>query len=206
MTVSRAELKTSAAMLEQMRDPNNPEAWTRFFSRYEKIVRNWCHKCGLQEADAEDVTQKIMLILLDEMPEFVYDQTKGRFRDWLRLVTRHACYRFLEWDESRKYRPILDDVQARDDLDRSLEHQARIDVLHAALEEVQRRVSPRDWMIFRRLSFEGRSGGELACELGMTVAAVFKAASRVRKRVVEQVREFGGSDSDVDAANEPMPG
>jgi RNA polymerase sigma-70 factor (ECF subfamily) len=206
MTVGRDELKTSAAMLEQMHDPNNPEAWARFFSRYEKIVRKWCHTCGLQEADADDVTQKIMLILLDEMPQFVYDQAKGRFRDWLRLITRRACYRFLERDESRKYQPILDDVQARDDLERSLEHQARIDVLLAAMDEVRGRVSPRDWGIFRQLSFEGRRGGELAPELGMTVAAVFKAASRVRKRVIEQVREFGGSESDVDAAHEAMPG
>jgi RNA polymerase sigma-70 factor, ECF subfamily len=204
--VSRDELKTSAAMLEQMRDPNDPEAWARFFSRYEKPVRNWCHRCGLQQADADDVTQKIMLILLREMPEFVYDQTKGRFRDWLRLVTRHACYRFLARDQSRKYGPILDDVQARDDLDRSLEEQTRIDALHAAMEEVQGRVSPRDWAIFRQLSFGGRSGGALAAELGMTVAAVFKAASRVRKRVIEQVREFGGSDSDVGTQNEGMPG
>jgi RNA polymerase sigma-70 factor (ECF subfamily) len=204
--VSRADLKTSAAMLEQMRDPNDNEAWARFFRRYEKIVRNWCHTCGLQEADAEDVTQKIMLILLHEMPEFVYDHAKGRFRDWLRMITRRACYRFLERDQSRKYRPILDDIQAREELDRSLEDQARIDVLHAAMEEVQTRVSPRDWRIFRELSFEDRSGDELAGELGMTVAAVFKAASRVRRRVIEQVREFGGSESDVHVANKPMPG
>ncbi len=201
------ELKTSAAMLEGMRDPNNREAWSRFFGRYEKVIREWCRKRGLQDADAADVTQKIMLILLDEMPEFIYDpDNKGQFRDWLSVITRHACHRFLERDESRKYRPILDEIQARDELERSLDEQGRIEALHAAMEEVRKRVSPRDWRIFYQLSFQGRSGDELAKELGMTIAAVFKAASRVRKKVAEQVREFGGSDSDVESTNDEMPG
>jgi len=160
----------------------------------------------LQDADAADVTQGIMLILRDVMPEFIYDPDKGRFRDWLSVITRHACHRFLERDESRKYKPILDEIQARDELERSLDEQGRIEALHAAMEEVRKRVSPRDWRIFHQLSFEGRSGAELAKELGMTIAAVYKVASRVRKRVAEQVREFGGSDSDVESTNDEMPG
>ena len=206
MTVSHDEPKTSAAMLEAMRDPNNREAWARFFSRYEKVIGNWCRNRGLQDADADDVTQKIMLILLDEMPEFVYDPAKGRFRDWLRVITRNACYRFLARDVSRKFKPILDDVLARDELERSLEEHAKIQVLYSAIEEVRGRVSPRDWRIFHQLSFGGRSGDELAKECGMTIAAVFKAASRVRKRVIEQVNEFGGAETDVDVTHAHMPG
>jgi RNA polymerase sigma-70 factor (ECF subfamily) len=205
MTVSHDEPKTSAAMLEEMRDPSNREAWARFVGRYEKVIGIWCRKRGLQDADADDVTQKIMLILLDEMPEFIYDPTKGRFRDWPRVITRHACYRFFERDVLRKYKPILDDVQARDELARSLEEQERLQVLHAAMEEVRKRVSHRDWRIFHEVSFGGRSGDELAKELGMTISAVYKAASRVRERVIAQVKEFGGSDSDVESTHAEMP-
>jgi RNA polymerase sigma factor (sigma-70 family) len=205
MTVSHDEPKTSAAMLEEMRDPNNREVWSRFVGRYEKVIGNWCRKRGLQDADADDVTQQILLILLDEMPEFVYDPTKGRFRDWLSVITRNACFRFLARDVSRRYQPILDDVQARDELERYLEEQARIEMLHAAMEEVRGRVSARDWRIFHQVSFGGVTGDVMAKELGMTIAAVFKAASRVRKRVVEQVKEFGGSDSDVESTHAEMP-
>ena len=200
------ELKTSAAMFEEMRDPSNREAKERFCRRYQTMIMTLCHKRGLQDADAADVTQGIMLILLDLMPEFIYDPNKGRFRDWVSVITRNACFQFLARDESRKYRPLLDDVQARHDLEQSLEEHARIEALHAAMEEVRKRVSPRDWGIFHQLSFEGRSGAELAKELGMTISAVFKAASRVRKKVAEQVREFGGSDSDVESTNDEMPG
>lgn len=198
--------KTSAAMLEALRDANASEPWARFVDRYGNVIRSWCRNRGLQDADTQDVTQKILLILMDEMPEFTYDPAKGRFRDWLRVITRNACYRFFERDQSRKYESITDDVPAREELERSLDEQGKIETLHAAMEEVRKRVSPRDWTIFHQLSFEHDSGDVLANEFGMTIAAVFKAASRVRRKVVEQVKEFGGSDTDVGGMNDQMPG
>jgi RNA polymerase sigma-70 factor (ECF subfamily) len=54
-------------------------------------------------------------------------------------------------------------------------------------------VDARTWEAFRLTALEGRSGAEAAAELGMTVAAVFKAKSRVLKMLQDEVRQLEGS-------------
>jgi hypothetical protein len=78
------------------------------------------------------------------MRSFVYDPAKGRFRDWLRVVTHHACDSFLARDPSRKFQGLLDDLPAREELDQEFDRQARRDLLQVALVQVRARVSPRD--------------------------------------------------------------
>ena len=135
---------TSKTLLDWLRDPANKAAWNEFALRYGTKIREWCRRCGLQEADADDVTQGILMNIHVKMRNFVYDPEKGRFRDWLGKVTHNACADFLKRDEARRYREMLGDVPARDDLDRAIEDQAQNELLHAAMGSVREQAKPRD--------------------------------------------------------------
>ena len=61
-------------------------------------------------------------------------------------------------------------------------------VLNCLLDAVEEEFEPNTLKAFRRLTLEGASGAEAAEELGMSVAAVYVAKSRVLQRL-RQVAE-----------------
>jgi RNA polymerase sigma-70 factor (ECF subfamily) len=56
-------------------------------------------------------------------------------------------------------------------------------VLNCLLDQVEEEFEPRTLNAFRRLALEGVSGPEAAQELGLSVAAVYMAKSRVLQRL-----------------------
>ena len=83
-------LKTSLTLLDRLRrDPKDQAAWSEFVARYGPRILRWCRGWGLQESDAQDVTQDVLLKLNGLMARFVYDPS-GSFRGWLKTLAHHA--------------------------------------------------------------------------------------------------------------------
>ena len=61
---------------------------------------------GLQDADAEDVAQEILLKLARKLRDFAYDP-KSSFRGWLKTVAHHAWRDFV--DGRSRARPAGDE-------------------------------------------------------------------------------------------------
>ena len=82
--------QTSLTLMEMLReDPRNAVAWDRFVRRYHPKIYGWCRAWGLQEADAEDVTQDVFAKLTEKMANFRYDQSRC-FRAWLKTITQRV--------------------------------------------------------------------------------------------------------------------
>src|SRR5262249_4153674 len=81
---------TRVTLLGRLRpDPGDQRAWAEFVEHYGRRVYGWCRRWGLQEADAQDVTQNVLLRLAGKMKEFSYDPARS-FRAWLKTVTQHS--------------------------------------------------------------------------------------------------------------------
>jgi hypothetical protein len=61
------------------------------------------------------------------------------------------------------------------------------EIFNEAVARVQIRVEPRTWQAFHLLAIEGRAGAEAASRLGMKVATVFVARSKVQRMIAEEV-------------------
>jgi RNA polymerase sigma-70 factor (ECF subfamily) len=191
--------RTSPTLLGRLsRLPADQAAWDQFAERYGRQIYAWCRHWGLQEADARDVTQEVLLKLARAMRTFSYDPSKS-FRAWLKTVAHHA---WRDWAEARR-RPgagsgesvvleLLHSVEARDHLADRLEPEFARDLLAEAMARVEVRVQPHTWRAFHLLAVEGLSGAEVARRLGMKVATVFVARSKVQKMVREEVRRLEG--------------
>src|SRR5271166_6204514 len=115
--------RTSISLLARLRqDATDQVAWSEFVRRYGQQIYRWCRKWNLQEADAQDVTQAVLVKLAEKMRTFTYDPARS-FRAYLKTLTHYAWCDFLE---ARK-RPgagtgdtgvldALQSVEARDDL------------------------------------------------------------------------------------------
>lgn len=185
---------TRATLLGRLRaDPNDQASWAEFTAWYGGKVYVWCRAWGLQEADAQEVTQEVFLKLSQRMREFRYDPTRS-FRGWLKTVTHNAWQDYV----AKLRKPghgtggdsmfeRLAEVPAHDDLARRLDEACDEELLREASARVQLRVEPRTWSAFEMLAKDGRSGAEAAEQLGMKVATVFVARSKVQRMLLEEV-------------------
>jgi RNA polymerase sigma-70 factor (ECF subfamily) len=190
---------TSSTLLERLQQtPSDQAAWEEFVGRYGRRIHGWCAQWGLQEADAQDVTQTVLLKLLRAMQTFRYDPAQ-KFRAWLKTVTHHA------WQDLVRSRPQvsadnsaaegpLESLAARDDLAARLEAAYEHDLLEQALVRVRPRVQSQTWDAFYLTACDGVSGAEAAARLGIPITSVYKAKSNVQKLLEEEVRYLEGGD------------
>ena len=190
--------QTSATLLARLRQvPADQAAWRQFTECYGRKIYAWCRQWNLQEADAEDVTQNVLIKLAEKMRTFVYDPDKS-FRAWLKTVARNA---WSDYWGGRKAVAVggsqavemLATVEAREDLVRRLDAEFNRELLEEAEARVRLRVTPRTWEAFARTAVQGQSGAEAAAALGMKVATVFVARSKVQKMLQEEVRKLEDS-------------
>ena len=196
------EPDTSLTLLARLRDtPADQAAWGQFVARYGRKIYGWCRHWGLQEADAEDVTQDVLLKLAEKMKTFAYDAT-GSFRAWLKTLTHHAWQDFVEsrrragaGQGGTEVLETLHQTEAREDLIERLEKEFDRELLNLAMQRVKARVQPHTWEVFRLLALERLSGAEAASRLGMKVATVFVARSKVQRMIEEETRRLENPDS-----------
>jgi len=187
---------TRATLLARLRrDPTSEAAWDEFVEQYGRHIYRWCRKWRLQDADAEDVTQEILLKLARKLRDFAYDP-KSSFRGWLKTVAHHAWRDFV--DSRGRARAIGDEhvwgllqsVEAREDLVAKLEEAFDYELLEAAKVQVQLRVAPHTWEAFRLVAIERLPVAQVAARVEMQVAMVYVAKSKVQKMLQHEIRKL----------------
>jgi RNA polymerase sigma factor (sigma-70 family) len=187
---------TRATLLARLRhDPLNDGAWDEFVEHYGRHIYRWCRQWGLQDADAEDVTQEILLKLARKLREFTYNP-ESSFRGWLKTVAHHAWRDFADGRNharstgDERIWEWLQSVEARDDLIQKLEEAFDFELLEAAKVQVRLRVAPHTWEAFHLMAIEGRPVAEVADKVQMQVAMVYVAKSKVKKMLQEEIQKL----------------
>jgi RNA polymerase sigma-70 factor (ECF subfamily) len=190
--------RTSASLLGRLcQESADPADWSEFVRRYGPLIYGWCRRWKLQEADAEDVTQNVLVKLAAKLRTFRYDPSRS-FRAYAKTLAHYAWCDYLEsrgqpggaGTGDKGTIDQLDHVAARDELQEQLSDAFDREILEAAMERVRSRVDSRTWEAFRLTALEGFSGAETAARVGIGIAAAFKAKSRVQRMLREDVQRF----------------
>jgi RNA polymerase sigma-70 factor (ECF subfamily) len=184
---------TRVTLLSQLRqDPSNQAGWDEFVELYGRHIYRWCRNWSLQDADAEDVTQNILMKLTQKLRAFAYDPSRS-FRGWLKTVAHHT---WRDFEDSRRAHAAVGDrraqdliltLEAREDLMQKLEEAFDLELLEAAKARVRLRVAPHTWEAFRLLALEGVPVAEVAARVRLQVAMVYAAKSKVQKMLQEEI-------------------
>jgi RNA polymerase sigma factor (sigma-70 family) len=185
--------KTRLSLLLLLRqDPQDQSAWAAFVAQYGPQIHAWCRQRGLQEADAEDVTQMVLVRVARTLPGFVYDPG-GSFRAWLRTLTRNVSTDLLA-DRVRAgitgdaVDRLLRSTEAWDELTTRLQRAHNLELLERAMEVVRTRVEAHTWKAFQLTALEHFSAAEVATRLGIGVGVVYRARSVVQGMLRDEVR------------------
>ena len=185
---------TSLSLLELLqREPDNQPAWNRFVKSYGHRVYGWCLSYRLQVADAEEMTQQVLLKLVQKLPEFRYDRSKGRFSGWLKTLTNNTISDLFKSFHWQRFEHLATEP-AREALHAGLDAEWRKEVLDLACQRVRRQVGDRAWQAFWLKEHDGLSGAEAAKRLGMPLGTYYPTYSRVKKLLQDECRRLGLDD------------
>lgn len=192
---------TRPSLLLRLRSADDRFAWAEFVSLYAPLVYGYSRRAGLQDADAADLAQEVMLTVADQMRSWSYSPEKGSFRGWLFTIARN---RVRNWQSSQNRHTSgtgdsgvhqqLQAVAAPDHEQTEWEAEYRRRVFHWAANKVRESVAPQTWRAFELTAVHQQNGQDVAERLGTTVAAVYLARSRVMARLRELVRTVDEQD------------
>jgi RNA polymerase sigma-70 factor (ECF subfamily) len=193
--VAALDLSTRATLLGRLYRSGaaDEDSWREFVDYYGRQIYKWCRHWQLQDADAEEVTQRVLVLLLVKMKDFVYDPARS-FRAWLKTVTHHAWrnlitsrqHAMMGGGDSQQWERLLT-IAARDDLVQRLEQEFDHELLEEAMIRVRVRVAPHNWEAFRLTAVEGVEPREVARLLDMKIANVYAARCNVQRLLREEV-------------------
>ena len=186
---------TRASLLLRLRDPQDEAAWRDFVQLYAPLVYGYARRQGLQDADAADLSQQVLGAVAGAVGRLDYDPAKGAFRNWLFTIVRR---RLADWRAAQANRlrgsgdtatqQLLEECPAREDGAAEWQAEWEQQVFTWACAQVRGDVSAATWEAFWRTAVDGQPGKRVAADLGLSVAAVYHARSRVLARLKELVQ------------------
>ncbi len=187
--------ETRPSLLLRMRDAGNQQAWAEFLEIYQPLILRLVRRRGLQEADAREVTQEVLLSVAKAVGGWDANPARGSFRGWLATITRNLVVNFLirqgrhpRGTGGSDFVRWLEEVpNVEGDESQLFDLERRRQLFLWAASEIETEFRVETWRAFWETSVVGRSVGDVASELKMSAGAVYVARSRVMKRLRERV-------------------
>jgi RNA polymerase sigma factor (sigma-70 family) len=195
---------TQRNLLWAVRDAGNRQAWVDFYEIYAPLVSAFVRRLGLPDADAEDVTQEIMLVAQAALEKGTYQPEKGRFRAWLFGVARRQAL----MAHRARHRPSRAQMIAPDtglnplaqledhhaEKDRLIwEQEWRYALLGEALKHIRLQVPEKEYQAFLRYAVEGQPVEQVAGDLELAPSSVYVYKSRVLEALRQWMETFEGN-------------
>ncbi|MFN3191997.1 MAG: RNA polymerase sigma factor [Aureliella sp.] len=205
---------TRISLLQRLHDRHDSAAWMEFCAVYERVIYRIALRFGLQDADAREVSQEVLLSVSRRIKDFD-PHGRGKFRSWLATVARNATIDLLrkrkpdtgDSDLQAHLAAIPDSASGRGENDTSsFDLEARREQFRWAAAQVRVSVAESTWAAFWKTTVEGKSAREVAEDLGITIGTVYVARSRILAKVRALVEPFRGVDGGAGATHsEPKP-
>jgi RNA polymerase sigma-70 factor (ECF subfamily) len=188
--------QTPQSLLDQLRLRPDGASWKRLVDLYTPLLQSWLRRYQVPAADADDLVQEVLAVLVREMPAFEHNHQCGAFRRWLRTIALNRLKGFWRARQAGPHalpaaeadallRQIADPAS---DPDRQWEQEHDQFLVRRALELLEPHFTPSTWQAFRRQILEGARPAQVAAELGLSANAVVLAKFRVLRRLRKQLQ------------------
>src|SRR5262245_31058004 len=205
MSLSPPQGTSTLLLMRLLTCPTDAEAWNQFVQRYGGTIYHWCRHHGLQDADAQDVTQNVFAGLVRRLQ--LFDRSRARFRTWLYQVVAN-CVR--DWSAAPARRQetgteavwrLLASEEAQRDLETRLSEEFDLELLELAERTVRLQVEAQTWAAYQLFCKEQFRLKDAAERIGIPPGHVSKYAGRVRDMVSRQIallEERGAAEGELE--------
>lgn len=190
--------ETRASLILKLPSPEERSAWQEFVAIYEPFLYRYARRGGLQDADARELVQNVLLSVARAVERWTPDPRRGKFRSWLFKIARNQL---LDLHSGRTRQPrssgnstffqLLNRPAPSSPVDEQqllLEH--RRELFRLISSRVKQTVKETTWQAFWLTSIEQQSPEEVARTLDLSVGGVYIARSRVTARLKAEWKEL----------------
>jgi len=198
-----SSIPTRRTLLERLKAWDDHAGWREFFDTYWGLIYGVARQTGLNDAEAQDVVQETIVAVAKNISDFHYDPARGSFKSWLLQQTR---WRMQGYFRKRQYQrdgqrfpreqlldtAVLEQQPAPTDfnLDETWEREWERNLLEIALQNVKKRVTPRQYQLFSLHVLSEVPARLVAQRVGAKLAEVYFAKYRISKLVKLEVRRL----------------
>lgn len=178
--------RTTTALLNGLRDPDNAQAWVDLDARCRPIMLAVARRIGFGDAEAEDLVQITMANFVEAYRRGLYKRERGRLSSYLITILRS---RAIDLWRTKRRRREAESPEAIDHL--SNQHVTRLwmderhtQLLRRSLDELRSKGADENMIkAFEMFGIIGIEIAEVTEALGMTREEVYNAKYRITQRL-----------------------
>lgn len=186
--------ETSLSLLARLRRSPEPDAWNRLVDLYAPLIRVWLRKYDVQDSDADDLVQEVLLAVSKDLAKFEHRGQPGDFRGWLKAILVNRLRKFWRARDRRPQAHGDSDMDTRlaqlddpsSEMSQIWNHQHDQYVLRQLLALAEPHFAPTTWKAFCRVALDGARPDVVAREMGISRNAVIIAKCRVLSRLRQE--------------------
>jgi RNA polymerase sigma factor (sigma-70 family) len=197
-------LKTRPTLLSKVRR-GDEDGWSQFYELYEEFIFSAARGAGLTHEESKDVVQEAMVTVRNYISNFVPDDSRGRFRTWLRKIVQSRIadqYRKKRRNPAEKGQKHLDSERSATsatnripdlnevELDRLIDGKLEQAILAEARKLATGKVRMEDYQAYDLFVIRELAAKDVAVSLGIGVVTVRVRAFRVRRAVEREIRRI----------------
>ena len=191
-------IPTRASLIHRLKNWQDSASWQDFFKVYWKLIYGVARKAGLNDDEAQDVVQETLISVAKHMPTFKYDPSIGSFKAWLLNMTRwriigqfrkrQSAAPHVESDTTQRTATVeaAPDPNAQD-LEAVWEAEWESNLLHAAMDNLKRRIDPQRWQVFEFYVHKEWLPEKVAERFQISVDQVYQIKHRVTEALRSEV-------------------
>lgn len=180
---------TRQSLLLRACDRQDIQAWEEFLDFYRNFIYYLLRKMSINPNDIDDLYQRITMHLWKALPK--YDNSKGKFRNWLSTVTRNEVLNYFRSTKKKNQEVMGEEIEivSEPQLDELIKKEWENFILQTALKNLEKLFSGQAIEVFK-LSLSGCSHKEISDTLGVKIESVKVLKSRVKSRCVEEIKRL----------------
>ena len=189
--------ETQASLLLQLKGDYDSEAWHHFVTLYRPVIYRLARRRGLQDADAQDLSQQVLLSIAGSIDRWEKRDESIRFRHWLRRVAKNAICNALTRRPkdvaaggTSTFHAMEEQQSENEDLAQEIELERRRELFLRAAAIVKSDVAADTWTIFEQTVIDGTPIEDVAAGMKKSVGAAYAARGRVMTRLRHQIEDM----------------
>lgn len=191
-------LSTRQTLLKRVQCQKDEASWDEFAGYYRKYIYMVARNMRLSHHDAEDILQRTLLKLWENLPKFKYDTSRGSFRSWLCTIIRNMVINMikkrsrmltgLDTEEQYRIKKYLNSVQLPE-VEYIAEREWKVFLYNSAWDNVKGKLTDNVKAVYVMLN-KGVSLEDVAEQLNIQKNTVYVYKLRVQEKISNEVKRL----------------
>lgn len=187
---------TRLTLIQRAMNHEDEQAWNEFVEVYKNYIYVIIRQMNVSKDDCDDLLQQVFVKIWKGFEDFEYGKNRSKFRTWLGGVTHRAVIDYFRKEKSlaKKQDKVSSDSEYTDfmsftqsEVEQMAEKEWRIYISNLAMQNIKKIFSGKAIEAFE-MSVAEVPGEEIAEKLGIALDSVYNLKSRVKKRLVEEIK------------------